>query len=66
MNNILIIFVILLFLPGLPWLLPAKPGLGNLPGDIRFERKGFTFYFPITSGIVGSLLVTLIFRIFQR
>ncbi len=66
MNKLLIIFGILLVVLGLLWPLLAKLGLGSLPGDIRFERKGFTFYFPITSGIVVSLLVTLIFWIFRR
>lgn len=51
---------------GLLWPLIAKLGLGSLPGDIKIERKGFTFYFPITSGIVVSLFVTLILWIFRR
>lgn len=51
---------------GLLWPLIAKLGLGSLPGDIKIERKGFTFYFPITSGIVVSLFATLILWIFRR
>ncbi len=51
---------------GVLWPLLAKLGLGNLPGDIKFERKGFTFYFPLTSGIIVSLVITLILWIFRR
>jgi prepilin signal peptidase PulO-like enzyme (type II secretory pathway) len=57
-----IVFLVL----GLAWPLVSKLGLGQLPGDIRIERKGFTFYFPITSGIVVSLLITLVLWIFRR
>jgi hypothetical protein len=48
------------------WPLLAKLGLGSLPGDIKIERKGFTFYFPITTSILVSLLITLILWIFRR
>lgn len=51
---------------GLLWPLLVKLGLGSLPGDIRVERKGFTFYFPITTGILVSLVITLILWIFRR
>ncbi|MEN2984037.1 MAG: DUF2905 domain-containing protein [Dictyoglomaceae bacterium] len=37
--------------------------LGRLPGDIRIERKNFVFYFPITTCLVISLILTLIFSI---
>lgn len=51
---------------GVLWPLLAKLGLGNLPGDIRIERKGFTFYFPITTGILISLVISLLLWIFRR
>lgn len=38
--------------------------LGNLPGDIRIERENFGFYFPITTMIVISLIVSLLLRLF--
>jgi hypothetical protein len=47
-----------------PWL--AKLGLGSLPGDFKVERKGYTFYFPLTTSIVVSLVISLIFWIFRR
>ena len=51
---------------GLAWPLFSKLGLGQLPGDLRIEREAFPFYFPITSSVVGSLLVTLVLWIFPR
>ncbi len=57
--------VILLAL-GLLWPLLARLGFGHLPGDVRIERKGFFFYFPITTSIVVSLIISLILWIFRR
>lgn len=42
------------------------PFLGRLPGDIRIERDGFTFYFPIVTCLVLSLVVTVLLRLFRR
>ena len=41
------------------------PWLGKLPGDIAIKREGFSFYFPITTCIVLSVVLTLIMRIFR-
>jgi len=51
---------------GLIWPLLAKLGLGSLPGDVKLERKGYTFYFPLTTSILISLAITLILWIFRR
>lgn len=40
--------------------------LGRLPGDIRIERENFKFYFPFTTMILLSLLLTLIINILKR
>jgi hypothetical protein len=40
--------------------------IGRLPGDIVAKKGNFTFYFPITTSILLSLLLTLIFWIFSR
>lgn len=42
------------------------PGLGNLPGDISFQRGGTTFYFPLATMLILSLLLTLILNILLR
>ena len=66
MSKWLITIGIILIALGVLWPLVSKLGLGSLPGDIKIERKGFTFYFPLTSGIIVSLLVTLLLWIFRR
>jgi hypothetical protein len=40
--------------------------LGRLPGDFRFERGGFSFYFPLATSILLSLILTLIINFFRR
>lgn len=40
--------------------------IGRLPGDIRVERENFRFYFPFTTMILLSLLLTLIINIIRR
>jgi hypothetical protein len=62
----LIVLGAVLILLGLlmPWL--GKLGLGRLPGDIVIERENFSFYFPITTSILVSLLLSAIFWLLQR
>jgi uncharacterized membrane protein len=62
----LIAIGIVLIVLGLAWPLLAKLGLGSLPGDIKLERKGYTFYFPVTTSILISLVITLVLWIFRR
>ena len=42
------------------------PGLGRLPGDIVWRRGSFTFYFPLATCVIVSLVLTLLFRLFRR
>jgi hypothetical protein len=49
----------LTFLPRIPW-------LGKLPGDIVVQRERFTFYFPLATSIVVSILLTLVLNLFFR
>ena len=42
------------------------PFLGKLPGDIHVERESFTFHFPLTTCILISLILSLIFWLFGR
>lgn len=62
----LIILGVVFILTGLAWPWLSRLGLGHLPGDIHIERKGFSFYFPITSGIVVSLVLSLLFWMFRK
>jgi hypothetical protein len=40
--------------------------LGRLPGDIRIKRDAYSFYFPLATCIVLSLVFTLIFYLFRK
>lgn len=40
--------------------------IGRLPGDIRVERENFRFYFPITTMILLSILVSLLIRLMRK
>lgn len=62
----LIILGITFILIGLAWPWLSKLGLGHLPGDIYIERKGFSFYFPLTTGIIISVVLSLLFWIFRK
>ncbi len=53
-------------LAGLVFLLMGKLGLGRLPGDILIRRENLTVFVPITTMIVISLVLTLIFNLFRR
>ena len=56
---ILIIIGLLVTGTGIVWLTaPSIPLFGKLPGDIRIEREHFRFYFPLTTCILLSLLLT--------
>ncbi len=47
-----------------PWL--SRLPLGRLPGDILIEKPGFTFYFPVTTSIVISIVVSALLWFFRR
>lgn len=47
-----------------PWL--TRIGLGRLPGDIYIERDGFHFFFPITTGLLISAVITLVLWLLRR
>jgi len=57
----------LVVIGALVWSL-GKTGIpfGHLPGDIRIERKGFSFYFPLATSIALSILLTIIINIIIR
>lgn len=67
MGKFLIISGIILLTVGMIIQFSDKiPYLGKLPGDIRMERGNFTFYFPLTTSILLSLLVSLILYFINR
>ncbi|MGQ9645623.1 MAG: DUF2905 domain-containing protein [Thermodesulfobacteriota bacterium] len=42
------------------------PWIGRLPGDILIKKEKFTFYFPITTSIIISIILTLLFTLFRK
>ncbi len=66
MSRLLITLGIVLVAAGLAWPLLAKLGLGRLPGDIHIEREGFSFYFPITTGLLVSAVISLILWLLRK
>ena len=67
MSKLLIIAGAILVLLGLGWnFLSKMPLIGRLPGDIFIQKKNFTFYFPLTTSVLLSVLLTLIFWIFSK
>ena len=60
MQRLLILLGLLLLLVGLAWPWLSKLPLGRLPGDITIERENFSFYFPLTTGLLVSILLTLL------
>lgn len=66
-GKILIIAGIVLLVAGLALTFgPKIPFLGKLPGDIQFKRDGFSFYFPLTSCILISVIISLLFWFFRK
>lgn len=66
MQRFLVTIGIVLVILGLFWPWLQKLGLFRLPGDIAIERENFRFYLPITTSIIISLLLTLLFWLFRR
>jgi hypothetical protein len=48
------------------WFFSGVPFLGRLPGDIYIRRGNFTFYFPLVTCILVSIVVSLIFALMRR
>jgi Protein of unknown function (DUF2905) len=61
-----VIIGIIFILVGVAWPWLSRLGLGHLPGDIHIERKNFSFYFPLTTGIIISVVLSILFWIFRK
>lgn len=66
MQRVFIAIGALLVLVGLAWPWLSKLPLGRLPGDIVVDRPGFKFFFPITTMIIVSLVLSLLMWLFRR
>lgn len=66
-GRLLILFGGCLVIVGLLMVLaPRIPWLGRLPGDIVIKKKNFTLYFPLSTSIVVSILLTVLLNLFRR
>jgi hypothetical protein len=65
-KTLLFIGLILIVVGAIFILLPKIPWIGKLPGDIFFKGEKVSFYFPITTCIIVSILLTLLFSLFKR
>jgi len=63
---LLIAGVIIAVVGGLLLLSCRIPWLGKLPGDIFVQRKNFTFYFPLATSILLSIIITLVLWLLGR
>jgi Protein of unknown function (DUF2905) len=66
MSRTLIILGLVLLAAGVLWPFIGRLGLGRLPGDIAIERPGFSFYFPLMTSLIISVVLSVIFWLVNR
>ncbi|MGC1401544.1 MAG: DUF2905 domain-containing protein [Thermodesulfobacteriota bacterium] len=65
-KGLILLGLILIIVGGILLLWPKIPWIGKLPGDFFFKGEKVTFYFPITTCIVISIVLTILFSLFRR
>lgn len=66
MQKLLITIGITLLILGIAWPLISKLPFGRLPGDIYIERENFTFYFPLATGLLISIALSLLLWLWMK
>jgi hypothetical protein len=66
MARFLIVIGIAIVVAGLLWPYLGRIGLGRLPGDIVIERENMTFYFPLMTCLLVSIMLSLVFWVVNR
>ena len=66
MARFLIVLGLLILVAGLLWPYLSRIGLGRLPGDIVIERENVTFYFPLMTCLLLSVVFSLVFWVVNR
>ncbi len=67
LGKMLVLLGVFIILMGLLLMVGDKiPWVGRLPGDIVIKKEKFTFYFPLATCILISLLITLFFALFRK
>jgi len=57
---------VVILVAGIMWPILSRLGLGRLPGDIMFQRGGATFYFPLVTCILISVVISALFWLLNR
>lgn len=66
MSRTLIVIGLLIAAMGLLWPWLSRLGFGRLPGDIVIQRGNFTFYAPLATGLVVSIVLSVALWLFRR
>ncbi len=66
MSRFLIVLGLAIVAIGVLWPLIARLGLGRLPGDIVIQRGNFSFYFPLATCIILSIVLSAVVWLFNR
>ncbi len=66
LGKIIVMMGILLIVVGAILVLGSKLGMGRLPGDIYYKKENFTFYFPVMTSILVSIVLTILLNILFR
>jgi len=66
MQRFLIGLGLVILLAGIAWPLLSRIGIGRLPGDIMIQRGGTSFYFPVVTCILVSIVLSALIWLFNR
>jgi hypothetical protein len=65
-KGIIVVGIILIGLGSIVALTGKIPHMGRLPGDILIQKKNFTFYFPLATSVIISVVLSLILWLFSK
>jgi hypothetical protein len=66
MSRFLIVLGLVIVAIGVLWPFLGRLGLGRLPGDLVIQRGNFSFYFPLATCIIVSVLLSVVLWLFNR
>ncbi len=66
MNRLLVVLGLVLLALGLAWPWLGRIPWGRLPGDVHVQREHFSFYFPLTTGLVVSIVLSIVIWLLRK
>ena len=66
MQRALIVIGLVLLIAGIAWPWLSRLPFGRLPGDFSVERENFSFFFPLATSIVVSIVISLLIWLFRK